>query len=274
MVRVSTRGRALALTVLFVLEAARVQAAPADSRAVEARKACAAGNVDRGIDLLAELVAETGDPNAVYNQARCYQQNGRARPALDRFREYLRIARGIPAAERAEVNGHIRELEAELVRAITPPPIVPPAAAPEPRGGPAQSVDAGLAATAGPRDAGRSRRLRLLGIATGGLGVAAVASGMYFSYQVSRLQGRIEGQRGPVPAADLRRELDRGERYESLQWVGYGVGAAALTGGVLLYLLGRPGEGPARLVAMVVPAPAGGPPGVPAGGAALLRGSF
>lgn len=96
-------------------------AAQEDPRELEARAACAAGDVDKGIAILARLFAETGDYTWVYNQGRCYQQNGRAAPALNRFREYLRRGQNLAAEERSEVEGFIKELEAEVARQPAPP---------------------------------------------------------------------------------------------------------------------------------------------------------
>ena len=117
---------ARALLLLLVVSVGRAGRAAAPSRqrptarpsrnrrALEARRACAAGRVEQGIELLAQIIAETGDPNAVYNQARCYQGNGRAEQALTRFREYLRIAGPLPPRERQRVRRFIVELEQEV----------------------------------------------------------------------------------------------------------------------------------------------------------------
>src|SRR5687768_17021374 len=60
-------------------------AAANDRREDEARKECLAGRTQRGIDLLAELFTETKDPNYIFNQARCFQQNSRPDEAIGRF---------------------------------------------------------------------------------------------------------------------------------------------------------------------------------------------
>ena len=82
-----------------------------DPRELEAKKACLGGRPDRGIELLAEMYAETNDPTYIYNQGRCYQQNGKPREALTRFREYMRKARDMSADDKALVQGYISELE-------------------------------------------------------------------------------------------------------------------------------------------------------------------
>jgi hypothetical protein len=121
-------------------------------RMKEVKRACAAGEVDRGVRLLADLYAETNDPTAIYNQARCYQQNARPELAASRFREYLRKAGQLPAAERAEVEAFIREADAEAARgAAAPPayPAAPPTYPAAPSGYPAAPAPGYPAATPG-----------------------------------------------------------------------------------------------------------------------------
>ena len=89
------------LVMMLALDAGRAHAAAPDPRALAARQACAAGRVEQGIELLAEIVAATGDSDAVYNQARCYEQNGRPQEALARFREYLRTSKVLTAEDGA-----------------------------------------------------------------------------------------------------------------------------------------------------------------------------
>ncbi|HEY0713675.1 MAG TPA: hypothetical protein VGF45_13430, partial [Polyangia bacterium] len=125
----SARLVALALVIVSAMVTRPVAAAPSeDPRAAEARRACATGQVDRGVDLLASIIAESGDPSAVYNQARCYQQNGRPEEALNRFREYLRIGADEKPADRRKAERFIAELEAELeAKANRTTPVAPAA---------------------------------------------------------------------------------------------------------------------------------------------------
>src|SRR6185503_1526342 len=97
-------GGAVALAALALLATVGSARAQQDPRELEAKKACLANKPDRGIELLAELYAETNEATYIYNQGRCYQQNGRSADALIRFREYLRKAQGLPAADKAEVE--------------------------------------------------------------------------------------------------------------------------------------------------------------------------
>ena len=109
----------------------------------------------------------------------------------------------------------------------------------------------------------------VLAIAVAGIGVAAagvvgIASGVWMSLRVSSLQKRVEsGDTDP----QLRTQ---GHQAQTLQWVGYGVGAAALIGGGVLYYLGAAeatgAHQPKQLSLSAVP--------TPAGAFAVLRGRF
>src|SRR5450631_2643141 len=97
--------RAIVLRVvipLLLLAAGRGVARAQDARELQAKEACLGGHPDKGIELLAQLYAETNDPTYIYNQGRCFEQNGKASDALTRFREYLRKAPGLSADERAQ----------------------------------------------------------------------------------------------------------------------------------------------------------------------------
>jgi tetratricopeptide (TPR) repeat protein len=241
----------LAAAVAVVMAAP--PAASQDPRAQEARKACAAGDVDRGIKLLADLISENGDPNALYNQGRCYQQNGRHEQAISRFREYLRTAKDIPSDEARTVEGYIKELEAELEAkarreiaspaATTPPPttmttMTTPTSVPVAPSADVTSSD--------------GRSLRIASIALGVLSVAALGTGIYAAMRVDAINERIAAKEPPISAEDYQAWSREGERAEVLQWVGYGVSAGALAGAITCYLLSTSAER-ARPVAAVTP---------------------
>ena len=62
----------------MLIGAANARAADTrEAREREARKACFTGNVDRGVEILVDLYGETGHPNYIYNQARCFERNGK-----------------------------------------------------------------------------------------------------------------------------------------------------------------------------------------------------
>jgi tetratricopeptide (TPR) repeat protein len=110
-----------------------------DPRELQAREAFAASRYREALDLYAKLFAEKLHPTYLRNIGRCHQNMGNADEAILSFRDYLRKAPDLPASERQEVEGFIREMEAlqqkqreEQARAsdtqttvVTPPPPVP-----------------------------------------------------------------------------------------------------------------------------------------------------
>jgi len=203
---------ALAGALLLAAYPARAQD---DSRAAEAKKACAAGRVDQGVEILAELFAQTGDVNYVYNQGRCYQQNGVHDKAILRFREYLRRSPDLPATERQEVEGFIAEAEQQVQKR--------------------QAVQADREEKSG------MSTLRKAGLGLGALGLVGIGTGVVLSFKVRSEQESFErdlAAKDEVPNQWIAQRNRTGARLETFQWMAYGVGAAALAGGVACYLIG------------------------------------
>jgi hypothetical protein len=243
MCRITHPSRVFVLACLALMAAAEAHAAPRtrEQRETEARTACAAGRVEAGIEVLAQLLTEYGHPNYIYNQARCYQQNGKAEQAISRFREFLRAAQDISPEERARVERFIKELESELPApppAATPgteaAPAPNPVAQPEPQPPPPAVVFRPAAAP--PPE--RSRNLRTAAVALGVLGVAGVTTGIVSTLQVRSLETEVETAKiGQFTGPRLIEQQEKAHKFETLQWVGYGVGAAALGGAVVCLVL-------------------------------------
>jgi hypothetical protein len=118
-----------------------------ESREREARKACLLGDVAKGTEILADLFIDTGDATHIYNQGRCYEQNGQNEPAVLRFREYLRKAKGLPAADVESVERKIKDLQKESAppesaasAASAPGSAAVPSAAPSAAAGPSSDT--------------------------------------------------------------------------------------------------------------------------------------
>jgi hypothetical protein len=237
----------------LLLAVPAAQAQETNLRASRARQACQAGNTQEGVALLAELFTETRDPNYIYNQGRCFERNGKHVEALLSFREYLRIAGDLPAAEKADVERHIAELQAASAAQEPPPPPVAEKAA---------ATEVELPKTPAAR---QGTGLRTAGIVTASVGMAAVVAGVVFGLSARSIEKDVTSDNSRQTYD--RNKDDRGHLYAKLQWVGYGVGGAALAGGALLYYFGyRAAQTPAALTLVPVLAPdrAG----------ALLRGRF
>jgi hypothetical protein len=127
-----------------------------DKREIEARQAFAAGHYQDALDLFAALYAEKLHPTYLRNVGRCYQGLQQPDKAINAFRDYLRQAKDLLAAEKTEIDGYIAEMEAlkknqEAEKAPTPsppPPVIPPPAPVAPAATEAASTRADLVQTA------------------------------------------------------------------------------------------------------------------------------
>ena len=238
-----TRAWCLLLAMGAAVLTASAAFAASDEEAVEAkaktaRTACLAGDADKGAALLAELFVETRDFNHIYNQGRCFEQNHRYQDALSRFREYLRKAPGLSEAERLDAEAHVGECE--RLAAVAP---VPPAGLPLPKPPEAPPVAPPLAAQPTPVDSAPAvtvtergndgRTLRIAGIASGAVGLASLGTGLYFYTRAVSLSDDVSSSDTPS-AADHK----AGKNAETMQWVCYSIGAAAVASGAVLYYLG------------------------------------
>jgi hypothetical protein len=223
---------------------AAAPAADEDPRALAARQACATGQVDRGIRLLADYLTSTDDPTAIYNMARCYQQNGLANQALAQFREYLRKARDLAPDERKQVDDYIRELESQQHAG---------------NGGTLAPASATVVESA-PSPAGRPG-LRTAGYVLGGVGVVALGAGLASGLSVQAANKDIASENAkPAGQGSARTVKDRmadGARAQTLQWVFIGVGVGSLVAGTVCYVLGMPTRESTALAPWVGPGSAG-----------------
>jgi tetratricopeptide (TPR) repeat protein len=300
---------AAGLVCAFALSGAPARAQQVDPRETQAQIECLAGRYQAGVDLLARMFAETQNANYIYNQGRCYEQNGKLDEAILRFREFLLKAKDLSADVKAEANGHIaacqamrteREGRAPGAVPVPPPapatvPVPPPPATPTPPPAaptlppapppaaaqpvaPATVAPAPTAATAAPTPAvetalgqpssgGRGASLRTVGIVTGSMGAAALIAGVIFSVETHSISNDVTSD--AANRSYSRTTADRGKLFADLQWVGYGVGAAALGCGVVLYYLGyRTGQSPASDSVSLAPVL------LPGGTGAVVQGSF
>lgn len=244
---------------LFALAAIIAHAVPARAGRVEtqeraAKKACLTGDPSRGVGILADLFIDTDDPVYIYNQGRCYEQNNRYEEAIPKFREYLRKATKATEAEKVDAEKHIADCERLLGKKVeaatiapasepTKPPVavaaavpVPPFPAPQPAPAPAtvtpEPTPAVVVASQTSTEPTREGRgLRIAGIATASVGAAllvgALVANLKYNGMIDDLQGAYEPGKH-----------DSSKTYHTLAIAGYGVGAACLAGGAVLYYLG------------------------------------
>jgi hypothetical protein len=239
-----------------------------DAREREARKACFTGNVDRGVEILVDLYGETGHPNYIYNQARCFERNGKYDQALLSYEDYLRKATNLGETDRAQVEKSIAELRAKVnaptapapsTAAPAPPPLLtpsldlpPPAPGAKPGEAPPPPGRADNASGAGwpwQRTAG------VVSLIVGGGGLVLGVAGHILR------QGRADDfnevctyfNGEPTPAtigsgADCRGRYDAVKGAERMMWIGYvGAGAFTAAGVTLLLFAGQRADSPGAL---------------------------
>jgi len=194
-----------------------------DKRPNAALAACASGDVTKGIAILGELYAETRNPSYVYNQGRCFQKNNKLEQARGSFTEYLRIGTNEPPEDLQRAQAFVKEIDATLEqqRASQPAPVVTAPAAP-------------------PSDG--KGMLRISSVVLAAVGVVAVGFGVAMSFKVKSTNDELDqifsGQKYVTDVGRIEQLQSDGSSYQTLQWVGYGVGAAAVAGAVTTFILG------------------------------------
>lgn len=261
---------------LILLTAPHVHAAGTEAKERAARKACLSGDYAKGVEILSDLFIDTKDPNYIFNQARCFEQNSRCEEAVSRFREFLRKAPNISADDKADTEKHIADCQALLgtkestapkaeaappapapaapIVAPSPPPAVMPPAATAPE----QVAAADNAAPA----ANPGRGLRIAGISCGVVGLASVGTGIYYYTQARSYSDKVSGQTIPNPSDE-----SAGKHAQTMQWVFYSVGTAAIATGTVLYVLGWQAADSGRTVTGIAPMLGPGLAGISAQGA-------
>jgi hypothetical protein len=227
MVKRALRAIVQIVALLFVAGGAggvaRAQEAR-DARELQAKEACLGGHPDKGIELLAQLYAETNDPTYIYNQGRCFEQNGRTTDAITRFREYLRKAQNLGPDEKTDLQKRIDDLEGQSRPAVVP---APAAAGPV-----TMTSGAPRADETGPS----AHAYKVAGVVAGGIGVVSVAFGVVMGLRARSLSNEVTND--AKMGSFSQSEYNDGRSAERYEIIGYSVGAAALLGGGFLYFWG------------------------------------
>jgi hypothetical protein len=215
-----------------------------ETRQRVAKKACLNGETDRGIKLLTDLYVDTNDPTYIFNQGRCYEQGSHYREAIERFREYLRKAKTAPEAERAEVNKHIADCQAVLDAQKQVEPVKvevspPPPATETPPQQPKNNVEAQaptvVEGTPAPRSEGSGAGLRIAGIVTASVGVAALATGAALNLKHNSIIHKMRTKFDPDTYGTT-------DTYKTGAIIGYAAGATCMAAGAILYFFGLNGQ--------------------------------
>lgn len=199
---------------------------------------------DRAIELFKQAYTLSKRPTLLYNIAQAYRLKGDCAMALQFYKNFRRLA---PEGElRTKVEERIAEME-QCVKAgqAAPPPKEKEAVQADPDAAkpPAPTDDRPPAPTE-PARPGRTKKL--VGWISLGAGVALVATGGYFSSVAAGKSSDVEAlcaaQGLPGGGCTWSDELEAlqqdGEAADRNAIIFYAVGGAAITGGVVLWLLG------------------------------------
>lgn len=225
-----------AALVLFLASTAWAAKESKESAASKARKACLTGDYQSGLAILSELFVKTKEPIWIFNQGRCFEQNGKYEEAVSRFEEYLRLTKGSTSKDRDAAEEHLAECQSKLAKtpALAPPPeATPPPVAPPPPPEPVVQITEPKPAPVPPVPEQGGSGLRIAGIAVGAIGVAALGGGLAFNLLANQMTKDLNKEGGYD-----RDKASTRSTYQTLTWVGYGVGGACLVGGALLYTFG------------------------------------
>jgi hypothetical protein len=235
-----------------------------DSLERSAKKACAAGDYAKGVEILADLYVRTDDPTFIFNQGRCYEQNHQWTRAIDRFREFQLKAPSRDQDAVVESEKHIAKCKTYLsedeAKALAPPPghgqatAVDPPASPPPEL-PKPPIEVVVAPPPPPpAPVAAHSVLPTVGIVVGSAGLASLVTAVVLNVKANSY-------------ADVGDESNL-NAFKNGAWVCYGVGGAALATGIVLFALGHRGSEPKQSGVVVSPILA------PGGTGLALRGGF
>jgi hypothetical protein len=219
-----------------------------------ARKACLTGDYAKGVSILSDLFIDTHNPTYVFNQGRCFEQNRRYEDAIARFDEYLHLPdANLSPEDRAAAETRIANCKDKLPpdhatstptapQTIVEPSVVTrPDPAPPTEPTPAQSV-----VVKHNTKSSDGSGLRVTGIVLGSVGVVALAGGILLNLKANSM---VNDWKKMVSYTDSQSNTQR--TYKTLSYVGYGVGAACLATGAILFGIGLRGHSDANDIALL-----------------------
>jgi hypothetical protein len=213
------------------------------------------------VEILSDLFVDTGDPTYVYNQARCFEQAARYQDAIRRFQEYLRAAKKLSREEQDDARKHIADCQDILAKesspaTATPAPLVQQQTAMAPA---SASLQPTVSIQQPSVDSSAGFALRTTGLIAAGTGGAFLFTGVILNLKVNSMSRDLESYY--QKSANSSRET-----YKTLSQVSYGVGAACVAGGAVLYYLGWNKAQTSSASLALVPAVAPGEVGAYLGG--------
>jgi tetratricopeptide (TPR) repeat protein len=207
----------------------------------------AVGEYERALAEFKSAYVAKDDPAFLFNIGQCHRKLGRIDEAISAYRNFLSHA-PVDDPSRPQVEAILRRTQDDAVfredlepgEASAPVPtwtdpfevvasadvapafISPPA--PRPARLAHRNIDLTERPSPTPRDTSRS--LRIAGIVAGSVGVVSIGAAVYFYTRARHYSDVVSNDRNHTPG-----DVSAGQNAQNLQWVFYGVGAAALAAG-------------------------------------------
>lgn len=280
--REKAMGRRLFQTLGFMLLTATfaapevAQAAGVEARERAAKIACTMGDYGNGVAILAEMFVSTGNPIHIFNQGRCFEQNGKYEEAIARFREFqgkhaekelpgvavekhiaecetllgrqrTEIRPGSPSKSKQLVEPVSAQAVAPIAQASVTPPVsvAQPATSASPRVVQPEAKPASIEpqpdVVASPKPAEPASGglgLRVAGVVTAAVGLGGIATGAILNVKANNLVKDLAAAKDSTTTLYSRDKDSTRSRYQTWGWIAYGAGAACLAGGAVMYYLG------------------------------------
>jgi len=231
------------LVLLLGLVIARpVAAQPADAGEAayqEGRKAYDLREWDKAIEKFKEAYRIRADAPSLFNIAQSYRLKGDCVEAIGFYKTYKRNFASAPNL--AAVDKFIAELEPCAKERVSKPPDQPQQQTTEPAVKPAvtqpqpQQVHEPMPLH---EDTGKGKRMT--GLIVGGVGIGLVGTGFVFGMLAKGKATDVTNGGDPQNPPEFDKSLeDSGKRFDLLAKISWGVGGAAVVGGVVLFVMGR-----------------------------------
>jgi hypothetical protein len=207
-----------------------------------ARKACLNGDYAKGTSILSDLFIQSGgNPVFIFNQARCFESNRRYEDAVARFEEFVRTAEasaaGLTPDDKAAAEKHIADCKRHIEQEgkTSAPASSTPAFAIAPTASANQSQPTPEIAQPAPipTSSNSGAGLRTAGIITASVGGAALVAGILLNLHANSMASDMENVGGYTPSKNSSHD-----NYVKATWISYGVGAACVATGAVLFGIG------------------------------------
>ena len=208
-----------------------------------ARKACLNGDYAKGTSILSDLFIQSGgNPVFIFNQARCFESNRRYEDAVARFEEFVRTAEasaaGLTPDDKAAAEKHIADCKRHIEQEgkTSAPASSTPAFAITPTASANQSQPTPEIAQPAPNStpSNPGAGLRTAGIITASVGGAALVAGILLNLHANSMASDMENNVGGFTPS----KNSSHDNYVTAMWITYGVGAACVATGAVLFGIG------------------------------------